>query len=88
MDPDTEIWSIWVNSSETTAYTARDNEVIVADISPKVTATLLPGSHLGFRANLRQKILQKKKNVCIVSILFKGFANSEHKRLTVKTTPE
>ena len=43
MDPDTEIWSIWVNSSETTAYTARDNEVIVADISPKVTATLLPG---------------------------------------------
>ena len=43
MDPDTEIWSIWVNSSETTAYTARDNEVIVADISPKVTAPLLPG---------------------------------------------
>ena len=43
MDPDIEIWSIWVNSSETTAYTARDNEVIVADISPKVTATLLPG---------------------------------------------
>jgi hypothetical protein len=32
----TEIWSIWVNRSETTAFTARDNEVIVADISQKV----------------------------------------------------
>ena len=31
-----EIWSLWVNRSETTAYTARDNEVIIADISKKV----------------------------------------------------
>ena len=88
MDPDTEIWSIWVNSSETTAYTARDNEVIVADISPKVTATLLPGLISVSEPIWDKKFCKKKKNVCIVSILFKGFANSEHKRLTVKTTPE
>jgi hypothetical protein len=36
MEPPSEIWSLWVNRSETTAYTARDNEVIVADLSPKV----------------------------------------------------
>jgi hypothetical protein len=36
MEPPSEIWSLWVNKSETTAYTARDNEVIVADLSPKV----------------------------------------------------
>jgi hypothetical protein len=34
-----DIWSIWVNGSETTAYTAKDNDVIVADISHKVTFT-------------------------------------------------
>jgi hypothetical protein len=35
-----DIWSIWVNGSETTAYTAKDNDVIVADISHKVTYKL------------------------------------------------
>ena len=35
-----DIWSIWVNGSETTAYTAKDNDVIVADISHKVIFTL------------------------------------------------
>ncbi len=34
-----DIWSIWVNGSETTAYTAKDNDVIVADISHKVIFT-------------------------------------------------
>ena len=36
----TEIWSIDVTSDEAEAYTARDNEVIVADVSSRVS--LLP----------------------------------------------
>jgi hypothetical protein len=36
-----DIWSMWVNGSETTAYTAKDNDVIVADISHKVIFTHL-----------------------------------------------
>jgi hypothetical protein len=41
-----DIWSIWLNGSETTAYTAKDNDVIVADISHKVISTHLEGGCL------------------------------------------